>query len=51
MLAQKDLELLKSIIRFYSKIICTLDKKSSASLAAELKLPDLPVDEMYNSKK
>lgn len=43
--------MLKSVIGFYSKIIGTLEKKSSASLAAELKLPDLPVDEMYNSKK
>ncbi len=51
LLAEKDLALLKSVIGFYSKIIGTLEKKSSASLAAELKLPDLPVDEMYNSKK
>jgi len=45
------MELLKSVIGFYSKIIGTLEKKTSASLAAELKLPDLPVDEMYTSKK
>lgn len=51
LLAHKDHELLRSIVEFYATIIGTLEKKSAASLAAELKLPELPFDELMASRK
>jgi hypothetical protein len=51
LLAHKDQALLRSIVDFFAKIIGTLEHKSAASLAAELKLPELPVDELYNARK
>lgn len=51
LLAQKDHALLRSIVDFFAKIIGTLEQKSATSLAAELKLPELPIDELYNARK
>jgi hypothetical protein len=42
---------LKNVLKLFSKVVSTMTKKTEASLALELKLPEPPADERIGPAK